>query len=435
MVVQADAADAAAQADAAAHSIVLDDDDSLCAICLLVLYQPVKTSCGHYYCHSCWERLTATAQSENREPSCPTCRTVEAIGGPVRDHAREREVQTRHPVAWEERHLAADADARFRARATNAAEAAAAEVVAEAAEAEDATDDVGRVTRRMGPAFLRRHAREQCTYRTLSLLAKFELALCGLRDISPSSASAKVLPSDQRVFPSLLPSLSAALDPPTSGSSHPCCPPCLLTPRSLGSRPCVAVNDYTLLTALRLEHNSIEHLAPLSLPVLKVLSVHHNRIESLAADALLGVPVRPLPASKSVSFAVVRRRSPSLAVVLTSSRACVSRAPQALLLLDVGANRLKTLDGIGCLPALATLNAPHNALATRASIAPLAACASTLSTLELHSNAIGDAAVLEPLSSLTALRSLRLGLDLLEALGRTALLHALPQVHVLTHSE
>ena len=418
MVVQADAA------DAAAHSIVLDDDDSLCAICLLVLYQPVKTSCGHYYCHSCWERLTATAQSENREPSCPTCRTVEAIGGPVRDHAREREVQTRHPVAWEERHLAADADARFRARATNAAEAAAAEVVAEAAEAEDATDDVGRVTRRMGPAFLRRHAREQCTYRTLSLLAKFELALCGLRDISPSS-------------------VSAALDPPTSGSfhpccppcQHPCCPPCLLTPRSLGSRPCVAVNDYTLLTALRLEHNSIEHLAPLSLPVLKVLSVHHNRIESLAADALLGVPVRPLPASKSVSFAVVRRRSPSLAVVLTSSRACVSRAPQALLLLDVGANRLKTLDGIGCLPALATLNAPHNALATRASIAPLAACASTLSTLELHSNAIGDAAVLEPLSSLTALRSLRLGLDLLEALGRTALLHALPQVHVLTHSE
>ena len=121
--------------------------------------------------------------------------------------------------------------------------------------------------------------------------------------------------------------------------------------------------------------------------------------------------------------------------MLTSSRACVSRAPQALLLLDVGANRLKTLDGIGCLPALATLNAPHNALATRASIAPLAACASTLSTLELHSNAIGDAAVLEPLSSLTALRSLRLGLDLLEALGRTALLHALPQVHVLTHSE
>ena len=77
----------------------------------------------------------------------------------------------------------------------------------------------------------------------------------------------------------------------------------------------MAVNDYTLLTALRLEHNSIEHLAPLSLPVLKVLSVHHNRIESLAADALLGVPVRPLPASKSVSFAVVRRRSPSFAVV------------------------------------------------------------------------------------------------------------------------
>ena len=31
----------------------------------------------------------------------------------------------------------------------------------------------------------------------------------------------------------VLPSLSAALDPPTFRSSHPCCPPCLLTPRSV----------------------------------------------------------------------------------------------------------------------------------------------------------------------------------------------------------
>ena len=36
------------------------------------------------------------------------------------------------------------------------------------------------------------------------------------------------------LVPSMLPTLSAALDPPDlTRSSHPCCPPCLLTPRSV----------------------------------------------------------------------------------------------------------------------------------------------------------------------------------------------------------
>ena len=334
-------ADAAADA---VDAIVLDDDDDdfLCPVCLLVLYDPIRTSCGHHYCFGCWERLMATAESENREPSCPTCRQVE-IGAPLRDHARNREVRIRRPAEWERRYLVADTDARARARAINAEEAEAAERAAEVAEAEEEHTVDGRVTRRMGPVFLRRHAREQCTYRTLTLLGKFELALCGLRDLSP------------------------------------------------------ALCDYSMLTSLRLEHNSIEELAGMRLPMLKILSVHHNRLQSLGGDALVGVP--------------------------------------QLLLLDAGANWLTTLDGVQHLRALATLNAPNNRLDGPRALAALAALAAEsckLSTVDLRANTLRDAHDLRPLTLLPELRSLSLGENpVVGALGRAALLQQLSQVRLL----
>ena len=84
--------------------------------------------------------------------------------------------------------------------------------------------------RNMTAGLLRRHAREQSTYRTVTLIAKLEVAMCGLRNV------------------------------------------------------CSALNDYSMLTALRLEHNCLRRLNPIHLPLLKVLSVHHNRLEVLGEN-------------------------------------------------------------------------------------------------------------------------------------------------------
>ena len=88
-------------------------DDSLCAVCLQLLYEPVRTTCGHHYCHACWERLAATALSESREPCCPTCRT-RCTASPARDFAREREIRARHPVEWQRRHMIEQSEQRAR---------------------------------------------------------------------------------------------------------------------------------------------------------------------------------------------------------------------------------------------------------------------------------------------------------------------------------
>ena len=319
----------------------IDDKVDDCAICLLVLFEPVRTTCGHHYCHECWKKLTELAITEGHEPSCPTCRATATAA--FRDHARDAEVRERHPVEWQRRSLLADSDARMRARVVNAEEAAAIAAVEEAAEAQEEVlpDGSGRKTRRMGPHFLKRHAAEQCSYRTVTLVAKLELTLCGLRDISP------------------------------------------------------ALNDYNMLTALRLEHNHLSTLDPIRLPLLRVLSVHHNRIEVLGAS-LRGVP--------------------------------------QLLLLDVGANRLSSLEGVEILANLATLNAPNNLLAGASALAPLDGCAglATLSSVELHCNQLATVADLEPLTRLHALRQLHLyDNPIAHSLGRNALLLKLPQVRLL----
>ena len=66
---------------------------------------------------------------------------------------------------------AAEADARARAYTLKASDAEAAEARLEQLEAEEQVLPDGRVTRRMTAGLLRRHAREQCTYRTLTLCA------------------------------------------------------------------------------------------------------------------------------------------------------------------------------------------------------------------------------------------------------------------------
>ena len=158
-------------------------DDSLCAVCLQLLYEPVRTTCGHHYCLACWDRLAATALSESREPCCPTCRTC-CVESPSRDHARELEIRARHPIEWERRHILEQSELRARARASSAADREQREAEEEAAEAEEEQLADGRVTRRMGAAFLRRHAREQSTFRTVTLIAKLELTLLMLNSES-----------------------------------------------------------------------------------------------------------------------------------------------------------------------------------------------------------------------------------------------------------
>jgi hypothetical protein len=319
---------------------VADDAEDCCPICLNILYCVFTTACGHTYCKACWEKLEATATSEARTTSCPTCREKTSA---VRDHAREVIVRERQPEGWRLQHLAAVRDARCREQAIAIADADAAKAAAaalETMEEEAVLDEHGRLkSRRMTAGLLRRYAKEQSPYRTLTLIPKLELTLCGLRDVSP------------------------------------------------------ALGEYSMLTALRLEHNVLVRLAPLDLPLLRVLSVHHNRLEFLGDD-LLGVP--------------------------------------ALLQLDAGHNQLRSLDGLKHTPKLTSLVAPSNLLSSAAALVPLCGCAGALSTLELQSNQLPSIEALQPLASLPELRAIRLsGNPLSASHSRAAILSCMPTVRVL----
>ncbi|XP_029447048.1 E3 ubiquitin-protein ligase RNF125-like isoform X2 [Rhinatrema bivittatum] len=52
-----------------------------CAICLQVLYQPVRTRCGHVFCHDCIARSLSNSMN-----ACPYCRThLSSEGTPASD--------------------------------------------------------------------------------------------------------------------------------------------------------------------------------------------------------------------------------------------------------------------------------------------------------------------------------------------------------------
>ena len=218
-------------------ALVDESAEDSCPICLNILFAPVKHSCGQAYCESCWERLAAPAKAEDQDLFCPTCRAPASTNQP-RDTQLEAGIRAKYPDEWNRRYELMLQAVREKARIAQHIDAeaqakAAAEL--EAAEADEQVID-GRVTRRMTAGLLRRHAREQSNYRTLTLCSKLELTLEGLRDLSPALA------------------------------------------------------DYSLLTSLKLDHNLLISLDGLRLPQLKVLSVHHNRLHSLG-DSLQGVPL------------------------------------------------------------------------------------------------------------------------------------------------
>lgn len=208
------------------------DDD--CSVCLQILFDPILTACGHSFCYKCWDRLAATAKAELSRPRCPACRT-ECTESPPRDAVRDALVREHQPVEWHRRRELALADARGALRIVQGAERDKAEAESEILEADEQRSPDGRRTIRMSAGLLRRQAKEQSTYRTITLIAKLELTLCGLRDISP------------------------------------------------------AIQEYAHLTSLRLEHNVIQSLEHLVLPQLRILSVHHNKLSELG-DALSALP-------------------------------------------------------------------------------------------------------------------------------------------------
>jgi hypothetical protein len=195
----------------------LQDDE--CSVCLQVLFSPVVLQpCEHHYCEQCWQRVAEAADLEDRVATCPVCRSTPSAMAlnPVLDEA----VRLRRPSEWRDRARRHETEQQVKLRCQRQAESesmALAAAMAELEEAEETTSPDGRVTRRMTAALISRCVKAQCTeYRTAALASRLELALLGLRDISP------------------------------------------------------ALSQYSLLTSLRLEHNAIQSLAGLQLPLLKV---------------------------------------------------------------------------------------------------------------------------------------------------------------------
>lgn len=93
--------------------------DDLCPICHLLIYEPVKTSCGHHMCCTCfaqWADMSASTSPSDLDPevdydpdsidlaglevSCPMCRTMTKASL----HIETRDVlQSKYPAAYAER--------------------------------------------------------------------------------------------------------------------------------------------------------------------------------------------------------------------------------------------------------------------------------------------------------------------------------------------
>ena len=93
-------------------------DDDTCAVCLQIFFGPIRTSCGHTYCGSCWDRLAANATAEAQEIQCPTCRATVAIESIEPCPALEAEIRARHPEEWDSRQQLAMKEAADKLRVT-----------------------------------------------------------------------------------------------------------------------------------------------------------------------------------------------------------------------------------------------------------------------------------------------------------------------------
>ncbi|KAK5561591.1 hypothetical protein LTR46_000396 [Exophiala xenobiotica] len=101
------------------HSPAIEniDDDDLCAICALLLYRPVRTTCNHTMCEHCmaqWADVSITSQMarvglddqavvllpHEIETRCPMCRTSTTA---TLDSGRENSLRQQYPLTYEER--------------------------------------------------------------------------------------------------------------------------------------------------------------------------------------------------------------------------------------------------------------------------------------------------------------------------------------------
>ncbi|EOD09082.1 hypothetical protein EMIHUDRAFT_465472 [Emiliania huxleyi CCMP1516] len=79
------------------------DPNEECAVCLALLFRPVRTSCEHLFCSACWDQHAARSGDDSAEPPaplCPLCRT-EATVAP--DLGLGLKLQQQHPAEWARR--------------------------------------------------------------------------------------------------------------------------------------------------------------------------------------------------------------------------------------------------------------------------------------------------------------------------------------------
>ena len=275
-----------------------NNDDPICPLCLELPWHAVRTPCGHAFCQSCFERVLQSNGATS--VPCPVCREPVAQGRAVRDEGLDRVLRANHPAAWrqrEEQHRV-EKLVRERGQQQQRASMAGQEESEEEAEAEEGAAPGSPMRRgvRMTDGLLERVMREQGQYRgAIHLNGKLVLSMSRLLSVSAA-----------------------------------------------------ALNKFTALTTLQLEHNLLRVLAPLELPLLRSLQLHHNRLARLEAAWLRGVP--------------------------------------RLQLLDVSYNRLASLEGIEVLPLLAELRAASNCLRGASALAPLARGCTGLHTAQLKNN-------------------------------------------------
>ena len=280
----------------------MENDDPVCPLCLELPWHAVLTPCGHSFCQACFERVLESNLPSDAPSSvpCPVCREPVAEGGAARDEGLDSMLRANHPVAWrqrEEQHRVEQL-VRVRGRQQQRPSVAGRDESEEEAEEEEGAAPGSPMRRgvRMTDGLLERAMREQGQYRgAIHLNSKLALSMSRLLSVSAA-----------------------------------------------------ALNKFAALTTLQLEHNLLRVLAPLELPLLRSLQLHHNRLARLEAAWLRGVP--------------------------------------RLQLLDVSYNRLASLEGVEVLPHLAELRAASNCLRGATALAPLARGCSGLHTAQLKHN-------------------------------------------------
>jgi hypothetical protein len=282
---------------------MMENDDDVCPLCLELPWHAVRTPCGHSFCQSCFERVLESNVASDAPSSvpCPVCREPVAEGGAARDEGLDSMLRANHPVAWRQREeqYRVEQLVRERGRQRQRPTAVAGRDESEEEVEEEEGAAPGSPMRRgvrMTDGLLERVVREQGQYRgAIHLNGKLSLSMSRLLSVSAA-----------------------------------------------------ALNKFAALTTLQLEHNLLRVLAPLELPLLRSLQLHHNRLARLEAAWLRGVP--------------------------------------RLQLLDVSYNRLASLEGVEVLPHLAELRAASNCLHGAIALAPLARGCTGLHTVQLKHN-------------------------------------------------